>query len=518
MRSTSLLFPSLLFVACTGKPGPDTATGDDTAPVDTSDSAPPEETGDTAPPVDTSETGDSAPPRIDNDGDGSPVEEDCNDADGTIYPGAIDAICDGVDADCDGEGEDEAFLIGETRYADAASALAGAVDGDTIDVCPGLWSANLTITGPIQLTFRGASGSNVDTELDGGNLDSVFILGEGVDLTIEDLGIINGVALWRSDELGQMGGGIFADNARLTVRGARFENNSSQDVGAGIGMLLGDTSTTGLWVEGAEFTDNRASGAGGGIGVLGSGDAEVSISDTLFSANRTSSLGAAIYLEGAPVHATLTSCTFDTNAASGPRSYGGAVNGDGEEVELTVVGGTFTNNTVGNSGAGLSLTADSSTLSVTGATFTTNNASQGGGAIQVSSDDLDLTLESCTFTSNTSSDRAGAVLLDGAGYGNLDSLTFTDNSAGSAGGGIYLDESDGGYMEVTLSSSTLTTNRAGLGGGGGVYVAGARFQASSVDFGATTSTNTPEDVFNCATNYGSGSSFVYDESTGSFCE
>jgi hypothetical protein len=38
----------------------------------------------------------------DFDGDGSPDEEDCNSADPSIYPGALDTFGDGVDQDCDG--------------------------------------------------------------------------------------------------------------------------------------------------------------------------------------------------------------------------------------------------------------------------------------------------------------------------------------------------------------------------------------------------------------------------------
>ena len=37
----------------------------------------------------------------DKDGDGSLQNEDCDDFDRTVYPGAIEA-CDGVDNDCDG--------------------------------------------------------------------------------------------------------------------------------------------------------------------------------------------------------------------------------------------------------------------------------------------------------------------------------------------------------------------------------------------------------------------------------
>ena len=46
--------------------------------------------------------GPAAPPPADRDGDGFTVDEDCDDADPGVYPGAPDPSYDGVDADCDG--------------------------------------------------------------------------------------------------------------------------------------------------------------------------------------------------------------------------------------------------------------------------------------------------------------------------------------------------------------------------------------------------------------------------------
>ena len=45
---------------------------------------------------------------VDDDGDGSPYGQDCDDTNEAVYPGA-DEICDGLDNDCDG-GIDEGKL------------------------------------------------------------------------------------------------------------------------------------------------------------------------------------------------------------------------------------------------------------------------------------------------------------------------------------------------------------------------------------------------------------------------
>ena len=51
---------------------------------------------------------------IDGDGDGVPEDEDCDDGDSTVFPGA-EEVCDGLDNDCDGS-IDEELLI--TAYSD----------------------------------------------------------------------------------------------------------------------------------------------------------------------------------------------------------------------------------------------------------------------------------------------------------------------------------------------------------------------------------------------------------------
>ena len=52
---------------------------------------------------------------VDGDGDGYTLQEDCDDGNSTIFPGA-DEICDGIDNNCDGQVDEEATT---TFYADS---------------------------------------------------------------------------------------------------------------------------------------------------------------------------------------------------------------------------------------------------------------------------------------------------------------------------------------------------------------------------------------------------------------
>ena len=85
---------------------------------------------------------------VDADGDGFTAAEDCDDADASINPSALDDDCDGVDENCDGQADDAA--VWETYYLDA--------DGDgsfthPLDDC----SHGRRDTLPITMIFRGNS-------------------------------------------------------------------------------------------------------------------------------------------------------------------------------------------------------------------------------------------------------------------------------------------------------------------------------------------------------------------------
>ncbi len=96
--------------------GPDTGDtgGGDTG--DTGDTADTDETGDTADTgsEDTDETGDTADTAVvvDLDGDGSPADEDCDDADATVSPASAESR-DLRDEDCDGLVDEDFVAVGD---------------------------------------------------------------------------------------------------------------------------------------------------------------------------------------------------------------------------------------------------------------------------------------------------------------------------------------------------------------------------------------------------------------------
>ena len=109
----------LFLAACFPEVDKDTAfdSGVDSDPTFDSEPLPADDTGETGP--------------IDEDGDGSPAGEDCNDGDADVYPGASE-VCDGVDQDCDDEVDED---LTELQYPDADGDGYGR-NGDSAYMCP----------------------------------------------------------------------------------------------------------------------------------------------------------------------------------------------------------------------------------------------------------------------------------------------------------------------------------------------------------------------------------------------
>ena len=99
----------------------------------------------------------------DMDGDGYTVDEDCDDTDGSAYPGASEDISDGVDNDCDGD-VDERF---DTEVADS-SCDCGYTSVVDVDSLGGVHVAYLNAdTGELTYAKRGKSSWGSTSVIDG---------------------------------------------------------------------------------------------------------------------------------------------------------------------------------------------------------------------------------------------------------------------------------------------------------------------------------------------------------------
>jgi hypothetical protein len=144
---------------------------------------------------------------------------------------------------------------------------------------------------------------------------------------------------------------------------------------------------------------------------------------------------------------TVTNCVITGNSATGVGTLGGGgISHEGGS--LTITGTTFSNNSTSASGGGLGYTAgdplirtpSTGTLTISGSTFSGNTANSGAAG------------------------GGGADLFNfngGTGTYNISSSTFSGNSAPNARGGAIVVESG----PLTLTTSSLTTNSAGVSGG-----------------------------------------------------
>lgn len=131
---------------------------------------------------------------IDVDGDGSIGTEaggdDCDDEDASIFAGAMEDQSDGLDNDCDGR-VDEVLVCWDSSgdFETIQDGVDGTADGRTIEICPGTYTEDLVITDRA-LRIEGGGEDPADTSIVGaGSYSTVYLSGEGVDLTITDVAI-----------------------------------------------------------------------------------------------------------------------------------------------------------------------------------------------------------------------------------------------------------------------------------------------------------------------------------------
>lgn len=335
----------------------------------------------------------------------------------------------------------------------------------------------------------------------------------------------NNTAKYDGGAIGNYGGAIIADNVTFTGNKAQTGSSDSQAIGGGAISLGIDAHTT---ITGSTFTNNTSGYSGGAIGtrktlqdsevadaetrnsltiensvfkgnealgtltdtsdknLLSSGNggaiantfATTRISGTTFDGNKALNSGGAIFnmpFENAKSTAfydvggamTLSDSTFSNNSAG---KNGGAIFNGGD---MTIDGGSFSNNTATSYFSGGGAIFNQGSLTISNGTVFENNSAYVGGAI---SDVYDVaaqtTISGAQFNNNHSIWDGGALtayakvdVSDTVFSGNTAAVTVdgvTGDPSYSDGGGAIMV---GGTSDVSLTNVQFIGNESGVRGG-----------------------------------------------------
>lgn len=271
-------------------------------------------------------------------------------------------------------------------YITITAAISAGVNGDVIEIAPGLYPENLDIVN-IDLTLRNAGGG------------TVTIFGQGLDKCMR----------------------VSGGNADVILEGLTFSNGFSTTAGAGVSIEGGSR---------ADITDciienNMGTGVGGGLYMSGGG----TVTRTIIRNNDAAGNGGGIYLFGS-LTKTFIDCTIinNTGVEGGGMAY--ATSGD----QLDMIGCTFESNTATNRGGAITVLGNASTgiVEAEHCKFINNRADIAGGAVWVSDQDIFRAYNS-TFIENSTLNDGGAIrneqIVD------LINCTFVDNEVETEGRG-----------------------------------------------------------------------------------
>ena len=325
-------------------------------------------------------------------------------------------------------------------------------------------TGDLDITG--DLTIIGAGAEN--TIIDGGDIDRVFDILAGANVTISGVTIRNGNArngggvrnfgtLTLKDSIVEdnvaegffdsVGGGIAnAEGATLTLDGVIVRNNTAEIHGGG--LYSTDSTAT---VINSVFENNSTEMDGGGISVF---NGRLDMTGGAIRNNSADLAGGGLSMESAVI--SLTEVSVTGNAAL---EEGGGINVFGNDAELRIFTSTIADNTAGNEGGGIR--ASGATLGLMDTTVSANTTTLGGGGIF--SDSSIVEIQNSLLFSNNASEHGGGISHNGpSGSLGISNSTFSGNATLLSGGAIY-NASSGTTL---LVNATVTANSAGTIGGG----------------------------------------------------
>ncbi len=390
---------------------------------------------------------------------------DCDDDDSGVHPLGTEIGCDGRDNDCNDRTPDGPAVSGNATWSTVQAALDAAQAPDFIELCASTIHEALRIERPVTLVGAGPE----LTVIDASGLQAP-VIEVNAQTTLRGMTLTGGSGGSVDDDSAlRAGGGLLAVGGDLLLIEDCSIRGNTADIGGGIAAL----GTTPTFVWNTTIDDNRAD-LGGGLYV--SGPISFELRDSLVLSNFAET-GGGVWLQGAM--SLLTTRIESNEAAFGGGAHlskatagesalfavgstlfanvassGGGVHGQGLLQELTVEGN------VAERGGGV--WADG-TLRVVGGDIVDNLAINGDGGGIVGPADAWLVLEGTALVGNSATDGGGAIALPNAALSALDTR-LEDNTA-QRGAGLYAHGPICGGCTRTVVETVFTGNVATETGG-----------------------------------------------------
>jgi len=353
-----------------------------------------------------------------------------------------------------------AFGVGSLAQA-IADANASAGTNDTITFDAGLSGSTITLGGellvsdPVTIVGLGAKSITID----GGGLGRIFTITGAGPVAFS----LSGATLTGAKRTGSTpadrGGAIFSEDDPVTLNGVIITGNTSENDGAAVAMVGGNTLT----VINSVISNNSATGTFGDAGGLfGINGPTVVIQNSAITGNTAFFSGAGMYFVNAKL--TIENSTISGNIARGTTatySGGGGLYLTGGFTDSLVVNSTFSNNVANfNGGAVLIRSSGPGPLNqfvVRNSTFTANRSlaptanpgTSSGGGVALTGTAFDMVFESSIVSGNTGN------LPD---FSTSGAVNFKTSALGSKTGVAGLVDVGGNLFGAALNLGTLADN------------------------------------------------------------
>ena len=339
----------------------------------------------------------------------------------------------------------------QCQFTSVQAAIDAAQSGDTITICEGTYTEDITLSRKVTLIGAGSG----KTKLKGAD-GSVVTVAKDIVAAIRALTITGGTGTLHDDFL--MGGGVFNEGT-LTLIDAVVGKNQAEK-GGGIVNLDVSTLTldnTKVAVNTAVIDNPRINSVGGGILNLFGGELTIKNGSDIVGNQAGQSGG--IHNNGIlrVRHSTIRDNKARVNG-------GGMINDSGGQ--LTLDDALIQNNSADRNGGGLFITFGHVTLK-NGSVIARNKAGEHGGGLFNRSSGRVLVSES-VIRDNTATENGGGVFNIGK------SLKFVNarvnrNESDQSGGGIYNSGEAGPSGGTLFLEGTLVRRNDAKDDGGGIF-------------------------------------------------